>query len=202
MLVAVEESPEDLVMTGDTLGLDLSEAIKEGRLRVTDATRPMDGPMVVTGDYDISGLTHRIEAIVKQTGAQAIVLDSATALFSPRPPQELLRSLFFQLIHAFKKLDLTSVVLAEAAEDYGQLTTLGRRGLRLRRGGHPAQHHRRRAPPPLHRDQQVPPQPPLQGRVPLHHHRQRPHHLPPRRQGPAGQRAGALPERAARASTR
>ena len=81
--------------------------------------------MVVTGDYDISGLTHRIEAIVKQTGAQAIVVDSATALFSPRPPQELLRSLFFQLIHSFKKMGLTSIVLAEAAEDYGQLTTLG-----------------------------------------------------------------------------
>jgi circadian clock protein KaiC len=125
VLVAVEESPDDLVMTGDTLGLGLSDAIKNGSLRVTDASRPMDGPMVVTGDYDISGLTHRIEAIVKQTGAQAIVLDSATALFSPRPPQELLRSLFFQLIHHFKKLGLTSVVLAEAAQDYGQLTTLG-----------------------------------------------------------------------------
>ena len=125
VLVAVEESPDDLVMTGDTLGLGLSDAIKEGRLRVTDASRPMDGPMVVTGDYDLSGLTHRIEAIVKQTGAEAIVLDSATALFSPRPPQELLRSLFFQLIHHFKKLSLTSVVLAEAAQDYGQLTTLG-----------------------------------------------------------------------------
>ena len=125
VLVAVEETPEDLVTTGDTLSLGLSEAIEEGRLRVTDASRPMDGPMVVTGDYDISGLTHRIEAIVKKTGAQAIVVDSATALFSPRPPQELLRSLFFQLIHGFKKLGLTSVVLAEAAEDYGQLTTLG-----------------------------------------------------------------------------
>ena len=125
VLVAVEESVVDLIMTGDNLGLKLSEAIKDGRLRVTDASRPMDGPMVVTGDYDISGLTHRIEAIVKQTGAQAIVVDSATALFSPRPPQELLRSLFFQLIHSFKKMGLTSVVLAEAAEDYGQLTTLG-----------------------------------------------------------------------------
>ena len=125
VLVAVEESPIDLIMTGDNLGLKLSDAIKEGRLRITDASRPMDGPMVVTGDYDISGLTHRIEAIVKQMGAQAIVVDSATALFSPRPPQELLRSLFFQLIHSFKKMDLTSIVLAEAAEDYGPLTTLG-----------------------------------------------------------------------------
>jgi circadian clock protein KaiC len=125
LLVAVEESPEDLITTGDTLGLDLSALIADERLRVTDASRPTEGPMVVTGDYDISGLTHRIEAIVKKTGAEAIILDSATALFSPRPPQELLRSLFFQLIHFFKRMQLTSVVLAEAAEDYGQLTTLG-----------------------------------------------------------------------------
>jgi circadian clock protein KaiC len=125
LLVAVEESPDDLVATGDSLSMDLSKAVKDGLLRVTDASRPTEGPMVVSGEYDISGLIHRIEAIVKQTGAKAVVVDSATALFSPRPPQELLRSLFSQLIHALRRIGLTSVVLAESAEDYGQLTTLG-----------------------------------------------------------------------------
>jgi circadian clock protein KaiC len=125
ILLAVEESPDDLILTGDGLGMDLSGAIKAGSLRLSDASRPMEGPMVVSGEYDISGLIHRVRAIVKQTGARAVVLDSATALFSPRPPQELLRSLFFQLIHAFRTMELTSVVVAEAAEDYGQLTTLG-----------------------------------------------------------------------------
>lgn len=125
ILLAVEESPDDLILTGDGLGMDLSGTIKSGSLRVSDASRPAEGPMVVSGEYDISGLIHRVRAIVKQTGARAVVLDSATALFSPRPPQELLRSLFFQLIHAFRSMELTSVVVAEAAEDYGQLTTLG-----------------------------------------------------------------------------
>ncbi|HEY2943460.1 MAG TPA: ATPase domain-containing protein, partial [Vicinamibacteria bacterium] len=125
ILLAVEESPDDLILTGDGLGMDLSGAIKEGSLRVSDASRPMEGPMVVSGEYDISGLIHRVRAIVKQTGARAVVLDSATALFSPRPPQELLRSLFFQLIHSFRSMELTSVVVAEASEDYGRLTTLG-----------------------------------------------------------------------------
>jgi len=125
ILLAVEESPDDLILTGDGLGMDLSGAIKEGSLRVSDASRPMEGPMVVSGEYDISGLIHRVRAIVKQTGARAVVLDSATALFSPRPPQELLRSLFFQLVHSFRSMELTSVVVAEASEDYGQLTTLG-----------------------------------------------------------------------------
>jgi circadian clock protein KaiC len=125
LLIAVEESADDLISTGDNLGLDLSGAIASGTLRVTDASRQMEGPMVVSGEYDISGLVHRVQAISKQHGSQVVILDSATALFSPRPPQELLRSLFTQLIHAFRRMQLSSVVLAEAAEDYGQLTTLG-----------------------------------------------------------------------------
>jgi circadian clock protein KaiC len=125
LLVAVEESPKDLISTGDNLGLDISGALREGALRITDASRPMDGPIVVSGEYDISGLVHRVQGAVKEHGSRAVILDSATALFSPRPPQELLRSLFAQLIFAFRRMEISSVVLAEAAEDYGQLTTLG-----------------------------------------------------------------------------
>jgi circadian clock protein KaiC len=62
---------------------------------------------------------------VQKTGARAIVLDSATALFSPRPPQDLLRNHFFQLVHCFRRLGLTAIILAEAPGDYAQLTTLG-----------------------------------------------------------------------------
>jgi circadian clock protein KaiC len=125
ILLAVEESPADLITTADALGFEFTELIEEGTLRVSDATRPMDGPMVVSGEYDISGLVHRVEALAKETGAKAVILDSATALFSPRPPQELLRSLFFQLVFAFRRLELTSIILAESAGDYAQLTTLG-----------------------------------------------------------------------------
>ena len=85
----------------------------------------MDGPTLVSGDYDLFGLFHRLEAMVTQTGARAIVLDSATALFSPRPPYETLRNHFFQLISTFRRLGLTAVIIAEAPSDYGQLTTMG-----------------------------------------------------------------------------
>ena len=125
ILLAVEESPADLTTTADALGFEFTELVREGKLRVSDATRPMDGPMVVSGEYDISGLIHRVEALARETGAKAVILDSATALFSPRPPQELVRSLFFQLVHAFRRLELTSIILAESAGDYAQLTTLG-----------------------------------------------------------------------------
>jgi circadian clock protein KaiC len=85
----------------------------------------MEGPTVVSGDYDIYGLIHRLESAVRQHGVKAIVLDSVTALFSPRPPADQLRNHFFQLVHTIRRLGLTGVLLAEAHQDYGQLTTLG-----------------------------------------------------------------------------
>jgi circadian clock protein KaiC len=125
LIVAVEERPADLLRNANNLGLGLKEAVESGALRVTDASRPMDGPVLVSGEYDISALIHRIKAHAADQGARAVVLDSATALFSPRPPQEMMRNLFFQLVHALQTMQLTALILAESAEDYGQLTTLG-----------------------------------------------------------------------------
>jgi len=125
IVVAIEESPEDMRDSGDTLGLNISELERAGKIRFANVGRPMDGPTIVSGEYDLFGLVHRIEAIVKETGARALVLDSATALFSPRPPAEALRSHFFQLVHALRAQGLTAVILAEAADDYGPLTTMG-----------------------------------------------------------------------------
>jgi circadian clock protein KaiC len=125
VVVAVEETPQDLQDSGDNLGLGISAVVRSGMLHFADLTRPMDGPTMISGDYDLFGLVHRLEALVKQTGARALVLDSATALFSPRPPAETLRSHFFQLLSALRAMKLTSVIIAESADDYGQLTTLG-----------------------------------------------------------------------------
>jgi circadian clock protein KaiC len=125
IVLAVEESPDDLITCGDALGFDLLGLVKKGSLRISDATRPMEGPTMVSGEYDMSGLLHRVEALVHETGARAVILDSATALFSPRPPQDLLRSLFFQVVYGFRKLDLTALILAEASGDNDSTTALG-----------------------------------------------------------------------------
>ena len=125
IVLAVEEPPDDLVQTGDSLNLGLSELAREGKLIFCDMNRPSDGPTVAAGDYDLFGLIHRIENLVGEHGARAIVLDSATGLFSPRPSDERMRQHFFQLVSAFRNLNLTSVIIAESQEDYGSLTTLG-----------------------------------------------------------------------------
>ena len=125
IIVAVEESPEDLRDSGDALSLGVSQAVASGNLHFADITRPMDGPTLVSGEYDLFGLVHRLEALTKETGARALILDSATALFSPRPAAETLRSHFFQLVYALRRLGLTAIIIAESPDDYGQLTTLG-----------------------------------------------------------------------------
>ena len=125
IVLAVEETPEDMQESGNMLGLGIDRLLQNGSLHFANIARPMDGPTVIAGDYDILGLVHRIEAMAARTGARALVLDSASALFSPRPPQDALRSLFFQLVYALRTLGLTSVILAESAGDYGQLTTMG-----------------------------------------------------------------------------
>jgi len=125
IVLAVEESPADLLQTGDSLNLGLSDLSRAGVLIVNDVNRPAEGPVVAAGEYDVFGLVHRIESLVAAHGARALILDSATALFSPRPPDERMRQHFFHLISAFRRLDLTAVVIAEATDDYGALTTLG-----------------------------------------------------------------------------
>jgi circadian clock protein KaiC len=125
LIVGVEESADDLMITGDGLGFDLTGLRSEGKLFMLDLSRPMDGPTVVSGEYDLFGLIHRLESAVRQHKVQAVVIDSATALFSPRPPQDQLRNHFFQLVYAMRRLGVTGIILAESSGDYGQLTTLG-----------------------------------------------------------------------------
>jgi circadian clock protein KaiC len=124
ILIAVEESSADLRTSGDALGLDFSGLLASGKLQIVDVSH-LEGHTVVSGEYDLAGLMHRLEAMGKSHGVRGLVLDSATALFSPRPPQEALRSHFLQLVASLRSLELTSLILAESEVDYGQLTTLG-----------------------------------------------------------------------------
>ena len=52
------------------------------RIYVSDMTQPTEGPVYVSGDYDMSGLIHRIEHALRDGEVEVFVLDSATALFS------------------------------------------------------------------------------------------------------------------------
>ena len=125
VVLTIEETPEDLLSTAGALGFELAERVKDGTIVLTDLTRPMEGPTHVSGDFDVEGLVHLVSEVVKKHAASAVVLDSVTALFSPRPSEAHLRSHFFRLVSTFRQLGLTGIMTAESPADYGQLTTLG-----------------------------------------------------------------------------
>ena len=124
IVLAVEEPVDDMLTTARALGFDVDRMVAERKLVIADTMRPMDGATLVAGDYDLFGLVHRIEGLVRETNARVIVLDSITALFSPRPPEHLLRNHFLMLVQTFRRLDLTAVILAEGATQPDELTTL------------------------------------------------------------------------------
>src|SRR5215510_2073491 len=51
LVLAIEESPEDMQDSGDALGLGITRLVRDGKLHVANVSRPMDGPTIVSGDY-------------------------------------------------------------------------------------------------------------------------------------------------------
>lgn len=125
LMVAIEDDAADLATTGDALGFGFSELVAAGALRVADLAPTGDPVPNVAGEYEIAGLLQRIRGETEQTKIEALVIDSSTALFSNRPPEQQLRRLFFNLVYALRSQGLTSIITAEAPSDYGQLTVLG-----------------------------------------------------------------------------
>jgi hypothetical protein len=55
------ETADDLLATGDALGFNLSGLFADGRIQIAEMMRPLEEPTIVSGDYDLFGLIHRIE---------------------------------------------------------------------------------------------------------------------------------------------
>jgi circadian clock protein KaiC len=124
IVFGVEETVSDLITTAQALGLDAEGLVPKGQLAIVDLMPPLEGPTVISGEYDLQGLVHRISQAVKNAKAEVVVLDSVTALFSPRPPQHLLRNHFLLLLHSLRSLNVTTVLLAEGGSQPNELTTL------------------------------------------------------------------------------
>lgn len=117
LIVAVEETPDDLRTSGDALGLGFGDLVEAGALRAADLSVSEHPPPGVSGDYEIEGLVERIRGEVEAGGCQVVIIDSSTALFAQRPPLEQLRRLLFRLVLSLRQMGLTSIVTAEADDD-------------------------------------------------------------------------------------
>jgi circadian clock protein KaiC len=122
VLMAFEETPEDIAKNVASLGFDIAKLAKNKKLFLDFlSVEPSD--IKETGDYDLEGLFIRLQNAVDSVGAKRVMFDTLEALFSGFSNEAILRSEFRRLFRWLKDRGLTTVITAERGE--GTLTRHG-----------------------------------------------------------------------------
>ena len=123
VLLAFEESAEDLAANLASLGFDLPALIEAGLLRV-ESCRIHPGEIVSTGPFDLEALFVRLEAAVARVGAKRVVLDTIEVLLGAFGDEAIVRGELGRLFEWLKDRQLTTVVTGERGR-HGDLTRHG-----------------------------------------------------------------------------
>ena len=122
VLLAFEETPEEMSQNVASLGFDLKR-LRDQKKLFLDFIRIEPSEIHETGDYDLEGLFLRLQHAVDSVGAKRVVLDTLEALFSGFANEALLRAELRRLFRWLKDRGLTTVVTAEKGD--GTLTRHG-----------------------------------------------------------------------------
>jgi circadian clock protein KaiC len=123
VLIAFEETPQEMERNVASLGFDLKSLVDRRKLFL-DFIFVEPSEIQETGDYDLEGLFIRLQHAVDTVGAKRICLDTLEALFSGFSNEGVLRSELRRLFRWLKDRNLTTVITAEKGEK-----TLTRHGL-------------------------------------------------------------------------
>jgi circadian clock protein KaiC len=121
VLLAFEESRDDVLANVGSLGFDLEGLERDGRLVVDALT--MEPQAVEIGEFDLEALMVRLAWAVNQIGARRVVIDNVEALFAAFNSPSLIRTELRRLFRWLKDHELTTVITAERGE--GTLTRHG-----------------------------------------------------------------------------
>lgn len=122
VLLAFEESAQDLADNVRSLGFDLPKLEADGLL-VVDSLHIDPAQIVESGAYDLEGLFIRLASAVSAVGAKRVVLDTIEVLFSALGDQTTVRAELGRLFRWLKEHGLTTVVTGEPGP--GTLTRHG-----------------------------------------------------------------------------
>jgi circadian clock protein KaiC len=123
VLIAFEETPQEMERNVASLGFDLKTLVDRKKLFL-DYVYVEPSEIQETGDYDLEGLFIRLQHAVDTVGAKRIFLDTLEALFSGFSNEGVLRAELRRLFRWLKERNLTTVITAEKGEK-----TLTRHGL-------------------------------------------------------------------------
>jgi circadian clock protein KaiC len=122
VLLAFEETADELTTNVGSLGWDLDGMARDGKL-VVDHIRVEREQIDQTGEYDLQALFIRLDLAIREVNAKRVVLDTLEVLFSALDDTALLRAELRRLFAWLKTRGVTSIVTAERGE--GALTRHG-----------------------------------------------------------------------------
>ncbi|WP_230687383.1 circadian clock protein KaiC [Hymenobacter ruricola] len=122
VLMAFEETAEELAANVASLGFDLKDLQARKLLRV-DHVHVDRSEIEETGEYDLEGLFIRLGYAIDAVGAKRVVLDTIESLFSGFPNESVLRSEIRRLFRWLKDKGVTTIITAERGD--GTLTRQG-----------------------------------------------------------------------------
>src|SRR5882724_1948395 len=107
VLLAFEETPEELARNVASLGFDLNQLIRQKKM-VVDYVHIERSEIQETGEFDLEGLFIRLNHAIDSIGAKRVVLDTLKALFSGLPNEMLLRAELRRLFRWLKQKGVTA----------------------------------------------------------------------------------------------
>lgn len=116
VFVAFEESEPDLKKNVASLGWDLDFLCRQKKIAV-EAMHISSEEMTEAGQYDLEGLFIRLDAAIRDVGAQRIVLDTVETLFGLFTDAHIVRAEFRRLLQWLKDRGITAVVTAERGHE-------------------------------------------------------------------------------------
>ncbi len=122
VLMAFEETGEELTANVRSLGFDLDELVRQRKLAL-DYVRIERSEVEETGEYDLDGLFIRLAHAIDSVGAKRVVLDTIEALFAGLSNTAILRAELRRLFRWLKDKGVTAIITGERGD--GTLTRQG-----------------------------------------------------------------------------
>ncbi len=110
VLMAFEETAEELTENVRSLGFDLDDLVRQKKLAL-DYVRIERSEIEETGEYDLEGLFVRLGHAIDSIGAKRVVLDTIESLFAGLSNTAILRAELRRLFQWLKKKGVTATRL-------------------------------------------------------------------------------------------
>lgn len=115
VLMAFEETADELAKNVRSLGFDLDELVSQKKL-IVDFVRVERGEIEETGDYDLEGLFVRLNHAIDTLGARRVAMDTIETLFSGLSNVAILRAELRRLFRWLKNKGVTAIITGERSE--------------------------------------------------------------------------------------